>query len=381
MNRKKSKKINVQKNKINKYMQAAYLQLLEENSESSHGRANTPTSTATPSLIPPPTPTLSLSPVTDWKDEFELLEKKYDEVNAENQKLMSDNQGLKKLLRKSQHLNMFKDLQLQKQLSIGASKPTRMLFHEYETQFSKEHLKELRSVRKGKEKDATFLTKLVGFLYPNGVEQKCVKKRKDTVKKGKIPISPDKYELLENMFVERIRSECVTDEVTLERCGRFNKVLGYSLITVQRKPTNQILLGKLIANDKHTNLDSQATTPGRMTPLQAPLEANSIPKYAGYQFVSPALSYPTPTYSTPIAMQAMAPNQIEYTPFDSKFLSRFSGHQNVPHQTAPLCPIQKILSPQIAPTNQVYHEMLTTKTSEFGVNSATHAKINKIHHN
>lgn len=152
------KRFPAQKNTLDTYLQnktdSVYLKIVEqqiqqdcEEEEQSQFLVN--------DLIP--------APHDDLKEAFETLNRKYAKLEAENKKLKEDNKVLKKLLKKSDRVNMLKDYELQMKKTCDESSD-KMLFIEFEGIFSQNEIKNLRSIKKGKAKDSTFVSKLVEYL-------------------------------------------------------------------------------------------------------------------------------------------------------------------------------------------------------------------------
>lgn len=199
--------------------------------------------------------------VTDSESDVNLkakyveLQKKYIELEVENKKLLKDNKLLKKLLSKAESVNMYKDHQL---IERNVISNTAMLFEKYASSFTSHHLKELRSISGGKPQDCTFVSKIVECFYPEGVEHKCVAKKRGQ-QKEKTPITPDKLEIIGKMLKERIMSEKVSGNVIVERHSRLNTLIGYALQNKKRKPISIEQTGLAYSNQfAFSNLVSAA---------------------------------------------------------------------------------------------------------------------------
>lgn len=204
-----------------------YLDILQERSKSSSEPKPSEASVNEPPLFSPN------SDLKDMTEKYKLLEKKYARLQNENQKLLKDNKTMKKLLAKSQTVNMYKDIQLMEKNSI---KTQRMLFTDFEQYFEQDQMKTLRSINKGKSKDSTFVTQIMEYIYPGGVGGKCVSsKRGRKERENRAVISPDKRDILKEMLTERITNENVPETDVFERCGRLNTIIGYAITTLRKR--------------------------------------------------------------------------------------------------------------------------------------------------
>lgn len=163
------------------------------------------------------------------------LRKRNEELEAENRKLLKDNKSMKMLMKKYEQVNMIKDIQLNKQQTITVPpKADEILFKSKEAFFELEQIKRLRSCKKGKSNDSTFVTNLVSYLWPDGnVEKLCVAKRGTSIKKDRI--SPRKKKIIDEMLEERVCSENIDEGEKLSRCERSNRLIGFALTNIKRR--------------------------------------------------------------------------------------------------------------------------------------------------
>lgn len=207
----------------------------------------------------------------DFKVKFELLREKYVKLQNENTQLLKDNQTLKKLLKKSERVNLLKDIELNKK---RLSETTEMLFSKIEHSFTQKQLKALILIKRGKTKDSTFVKQLMKFLYPNGVENLTIRVQKKNERKTIVP--PKDVDLINNMLTERVRSEGVSESEVHERIGRTNVLIGYAIGNLNRKPSA---------------LTSTVTKPSQV-PIAVPVTASTtIP---GNQNSIPSICYQIP---------------------------------------------------------------------------------------
>lgn len=170
-----------------------------------------------------------------------ILEKKCKDLESANAKLMKDNRALKKLLDASKSMNLFKDVKIKQLRSTESvcmtesSVDNRMLFKSHEAYFTAAEIKDLRSLGKGKRKDAAFITKCVDFLYKSDKTQILNKCSGDRKIKGKTPISPHKQESLAKMLQERVEADKTSDEDDFERCSRINRLMGDAIYNLTKR--------------------------------------------------------------------------------------------------------------------------------------------------
>lgn len=119
----------------------------------------------------------------------------------------------KQLLRKSNDLNVQKDLKIQQLLNeINANKKvnsTSCLFDEYSSQFNPAELKTLRSTGPGIGNDSTFILNMMRFLYKSELTK--LNDRSATGRKwkgvSKLEISFEKKEVMRKMLNDRVTEE------------------------------------------------------------------------------------------------------------------------------------------------------------------------------
>lgn len=119
----------------------------------------------------------------------------------------------------------------------------RVMFEKYKHIFTETELQSLRSV----EKDSTFVYKVVGYLYKANLvvlKNRCVQKKKRSAKTpdGKIiileskpEITPDKKELVADMFLERLIIESKDDDEVKHRQKQLNKLLNSAITNYLKK--------------------------------------------------------------------------------------------------------------------------------------------------
>lgn len=142
-----------------------------------------------------------------------------DESTAVNNRLRNEIKVLtktlsaaKSLLRKTNHVNMQKDLQIKKLTTQSeAEKKSDHLFNEFSLIFEKCELATIRSVGPGQKNDSRFILNIMRFLY-KGDETEKLKNRSVNGRKykgeNKLEISFEKKQMLETMFKQRVDDEC-----------------------------------------------------------------------------------------------------------------------------------------------------------------------------
>lgn len=117
----------------------------------------------------------------------------------------------KSLLRKTNQVNMEKDLQIKKLAAESeAKKKSDHLFDEFSSDFDKNELTAIKSVGPGQKNDSRFVLNIMRFLYKNDEEAKlknrsaCGRKFKN---EKKLEISFEKKSILKRMYKQRVDDE------------------------------------------------------------------------------------------------------------------------------------------------------------------------------
>lgn len=99
----------------------------------------------------------------DGAEKFGLLELECAKLRIENKKLLNDNKILKKMLAKSERINLLKDIKLSKSVvGLGTAVDSDgLLFEALGSYFLPQQLKILRLIQIGKKRDNSFVTKLI----------------------------------------------------------------------------------------------------------------------------------------------------------------------------------------------------------------------------
>lgn len=185
----------------------------------------------------------------DVNVDIDFYKNKVSALEIENSKLKKDNKDLKKLLNKSNQVNLHKDLlikQLKKQInennssSINSSsqnKKQKILFDQFENKIDRSDLITLRSINDKKEKDSSFVLKCLHILYKNDLtvlNKRCATKTKPT----KQELTPDKKSIINELFFERLSSMNLCPEDEQERKLRFRYLLSNAISNSVIKTTN-----------------------------------------------------------------------------------------------------------------------------------------------
>lgn len=177
-------------------------------------------------------------------------QKEYQQICAlECTKCKLANQKLKEakvLLKKSSHVNLQKDLLIDKMRSESQSDANKFessLYQAFETSFDAADLKAIRSVLPGPSKDSTFVNKIMSALYKGSEFNKlCKRSAAGRRYKGieKSGITPEKKDLIEMMLHERIVAEskdCPENSAKKRTSGlnRFIRSAIHNILDAEKK--------------------------------------------------------------------------------------------------------------------------------------------------
>lgn len=164
-------------------------------------------------------------------NEYELLKKKYADLQAENKRLLEENNKYKNDLISLQKVHsamcrqyVKKDMKihiLQKKIIPG-----NVLFNSLDDIFGEDVLKELRKLAGSKKSDSTFILKCMRKLYS---ESEVLKSETASGTDGKSTVSPEKRKAIEGIFLERLSSENLNDIEINERFMRLNILINSSI--------------------------------------------------------------------------------------------------------------------------------------------------------
>lgn len=170
-------------------------------------------------------------------------------VTLENEisKLKKDNSDLKKLMNKSNQINLKKDLliaELKKQIDENRSsilnsashikdKKQKILFEQFEDKIQKTDLIRLRSINDTKEKDSTFILQSLKILYKEDISA-LSKKTATTTTSTKQEMTPEKKCAIQQLFSERLSAMNLSAEQELDRQSRFRCLLSNAISSVNK---------------------------------------------------------------------------------------------------------------------------------------------------
>lgn len=218
-----------QKNKIKAYFSSSvrqniFMKRLEDEYESIQ-LENAEKSTA-PDIIS----------VSTESEELRTLKEENQKLKSENAKLLKDNKLLKMLLNEAKSCIFKKDLKINK-IEEKSKKNDQILYQKFEKCFTREEMKHLRSIKTGERSDSTFILKCLTYLYggTNNLVNRVPTSGK--VPLGKMPLTPEKIDMMAEMLQERIESEGITNETAMVRKCRMPKLLNNAFTTANRPST------------------------------------------------------------------------------------------------------------------------------------------------
>lgn len=203
--------------------------------------------------------------ISTESEELHTLKEENQKLKSENAKLLKDNKLLKKLLNDAKSCIFHKDLKLQK-MAETTKKNSTILYQKYEKYFSRNEMIHLRSIKTGERSDSTFIQKCLIYLY--GDTNSLVNRVPSRVKVpyGKIPMSPEKVDILTDMLQERIESEGIADDAAIVRKHRMPKLLNNAFSSVNRLNKAKPLCGK--PKNDSTNTPEHDIQPMENAPVE-----------------------------------------------------------------------------------------------------------------
>lgn len=155
-------------------------------------------------------------------------------------KQKSDIKLLKHSLNSSNRLCVQKDLKIERlknDTNSQTNKPKNsVLFHKFEESISSVVLRELKSVPNGQTNDSTFVLKLMRHLYANDLQ---VLLNKSSCGKNKVPITPKKKSLIEEILKERVVADEKDENRIVLRAGRVGTLINDAIKNIVRQLKNQ----------------------------------------------------------------------------------------------------------------------------------------------
>lgn len=200
-------------------------------------------------------------------------------------------------------------------------------FQDFESFFEPADIKAIRSVRSGREKDSTFVLKVSRGLYKTDTQKLFERSSTGKRQKGiqKKVITPQKKQVIEEMFRERIISE-LQNEIDYEgelegRKSKLNRLIGKAIDNIKKqckkcaeKKNTEVCLTDThsIARD-HQNQISQSTQDHQQTSfpqinlVQTAVHQRNSSQYTPaqyqyqYQYASPQYQYGSTHFQLPPA--------------------------------------------------------------------------------
>lgn len=206
---------------------------------------NLPQATASNNVCDQPIPT-STSNITDEKllAENAILKLQLIDANAEitklrieNKKISEDLASVKRLYNQTCRSYVQKDFKIKLLEKANETKKStngepKVLYEQYEQILGAETLIKLRSVKGMKRNDSTFILQCMRQLYkdPKMVRLKSARGSGNV----KSTISPDKRQLMENIFADRLSNEDIDEREFSVRYIRLNDLINSAINNIRR---------------------------------------------------------------------------------------------------------------------------------------------------
>lgn len=134
----------------------------------------------------------------------------------------------KVLLKKTSHVNLQKDLLIDKLKGDSQINQTKNnLYQEFESSFNEVDLRAIRSIGPGPSKDSTFVNRIMASLYKGTEFDKLRNRRAKGGKYNGIQkngVTPEKKEIIKRMLQERVNAELTEGDVK-NRMGHLNRLI------------------------------------------------------------------------------------------------------------------------------------------------------------
>lgn len=174
------------------------------------------------------------------KQEIEDLKKENAKLHEESTKSRKDLASLLKVHRETCRMYVNKELKLKlaEKIQITPEKrQDRVLYDTFQDDFGEEALRKLRSISGVKRNDSTFILECMRALF--NVDELKNKSACGTDKCEAIP--KIKRDILENIFLERLKSKNLSDIDINERYMRMNRLINISISNITRKKVNKFI--------------------------------------------------------------------------------------------------------------------------------------------
>lgn len=171
------------------------------------------------------------------KSELNEAHSKIRGLTIENKKIKEDMASMKKLYNQTCRSYVQKDFKIKlleknKQNNNNDNTESKLLYEQYEEMFDAQTMVHLRSTNGKKRSDSTFISICMRSLYPNP-DRLHLKSAKGTGK-NKSEVSPNKKEIMNNLFTERLLNENITEIEFNERYSRFNDLFNTAINNIRR---------------------------------------------------------------------------------------------------------------------------------------------------
>lgn len=203
-----------------------YNQHLPETQKSSNKTAQT---------IFPAQPISESKQPANLQQEFDSLKCKFEELQIDYTKVVEENKKYKKDLTELRKIHnatcrgfVKKDMKiklLQKKFEDG------LLYDRFKEQLGDNVLKALRKLSGNKRSDSSFILHCLRKLYTNPAD---LKSKSAAGTDGKDMLSPDKRDMIESIFLERLQTEQMQDSDIEERFVCLNKLINDGIYNITR---------------------------------------------------------------------------------------------------------------------------------------------------
>lgn len=185
-----------------------------------------------------------LDTAEDLDNEIKQLKEKIEKLSAENAQLKQENTkykndfaGLMKVHKEMCRMYVNKDLKIKLMEKKGKSQAG-VLFDSFKDDLGENVLKTLRRLHGSKRSDSTFILQCIRKLYATDDITSVSACGSD--QNTRIP--SEKREILEQIFVERLSSENLTDVETSERFLRLNRHINVAISNMRKEVLSAVSL-------------------------------------------------------------------------------------------------------------------------------------------
>lgn len=180
--------------------------------------------------------------------EIDELKQNIKKLETENKKLVKDNTHLKHVLTHSNRINLQKDLKIEEleKESKEQSGPVlvelsdKTVFSQFADIFSQEELSALRSIPSSSSKDSTFVLQTIRYLYKENLSV-LSSRTSSSSRENKKPISPEKKNIIQQIFHERLNILKLDIIECNSRKNRLNELTATGINNVRKSFKRQSL--------------------------------------------------------------------------------------------------------------------------------------------